>query len=626
METNYQELVQNRAAEFFSIIEKRFKEEEVKQIETAYNLAKDAHAGQKRKNGEPYIVHPIAVAHIVAVDMNLDANPVIAALLHDVVEDTDYTIEDIKEMFGEDVSFLVATVTKHKKAHYEMSKQLDNFKQMLESVHYDIRAILIKLADRLHNMRTLLYMRPDKQMKIAGETDYFYAPLANRLGLYDIKTELENLSFRYRCPKDYNDIENKMLRYRMNNKDQINAFTDKIMEEFLHQKVNAQIEVKYRTPYSIWRKMKATGNDFYHLSFRHFIHIIFPDNVGISEKDMCLKIYSVLTDLFKEKPGSIDNLIDSPKENGYQGFHLKLLSKFGGWEEIHISSQRMLRNSKLGCVADRTEDNISNWIEKLKNVLQDMAYHHQDKGYIDSVLTSLYPDDIMVYTPTGNAIILPKGASALDFAFEIHSNIGEHAHYARINGNLKSIKTKLHRGDCVEIGINYDSEPKEDWYDCVMTYKAKRFLKSYFGHKTKPAFHRCKFCNPLPGDELIGFKGEDGSISIHKRDCRLAISRASKDGDSIISINFEEDEKTLYPVNIEVLAINRYHLLSDLIECITNTLKLPIADLKTMSEDNIATCTISFYVRSAKEFQQAIASINAIDNVDQVTVIDTQSE
>lgn len=626
MEQNYEQLVKSQALALHEMIEKRFPEEEVKRIEEAYNLAKEAHSGQKRKNGEPYIVHPIAVAKIVAVDMNLDSNPIIAALLHDVVEDTDYTINDIRERFGDDVAFLVDTVTKHQKDHYVMSKQLDNFKQMLESVHYDIRAILIKLADRLHNMRTLLHMRPDKQMKIAGETDYFYAPLANRLGLYDIKTELENLSFKYRCPKDYNEIENKMLRYRMNNKDQINAFTDCIMSAFLKNKVNAQIEVQYRTPYSIWRKIKATGNDFYHLTFKHFVHIIFPDNVGMSEKDMCLKIYSVLTDLFKEKPGSIDNLIDSPKENGYQSFHLKLLSKFGAWEEIHISSQRMLKNSRLGCVADRTEDNISNWIEKLKDVLQDMAYHHQDKGYIDSVLTSLYPDDIMVYTPTGNAVILPKGATALDFAFEIHSNIGEHAHYARINGNLASVKTRLNRGDCVEIGINYDSEPKEDWYDHVLTYKAKRFLRNYFGHKTKSPFHRCEFCNPLPGDELIGFTNSNGKISIHKRDCRLAISRASKDGDSIVSVDFKEDKDTLFPIDIQVLGIDRYHLLSDLIECITNTLKLPIADLKTNTEDNIAHCDIKFYVHSAKELSQAISSINAIDNVDQVKIIENNSK
>lgn len=459
MEQSYDQHIQQQVTTLFQAMEQRVTPEEMGRIKTAYALADEAHKSQKRKTGEPYIIHPIAVAYIVGKELMLGANPVIAAFLHDVVEDTPYTIEDIEERFGEDVAFLVRVVTKRKKEHYEMSKQLDNFKQMLDSVHYDIRAILIKLSDRLHNMRTLESMRPDKQMKIAGETDYFYAPLANRLGLYDIKTELENLSLRYRCPREYTMLADLLQKDEAENRIRLAHFTDRISRLLSDNGIRARLEIMYREPYSIWRKMQATGRDFKHLDYRHVIHIIFPDDLQVSEKNMSLRIYSLLTDEFKEKPGGIANYIDSPKENGYQSFHVKLLCEQGIWEEIHISSERMVRNSRLGCVAGRTEKNIDNWIEKFKAVLQDIAYHSQEGSFMESVVTSFYNDDIMVFTPQGRPVILPQRATALDFAFEIHSRIGEHAQYARVNGKLCSIKTVLHRGDCVEIGVNEHINP-----------------------------------------------------------------------------------------------------------------------------------------------------------------------
>lgn len=225
----------------------------------AYELAAEAHKEQKRKTGEPYIIHPIAVARIVAEELELDANPVMAAFLHDVVEDTQYTIEDIRERFGEDVAFLVGVVTKQKKEKYDKSKQVDNYRQILSSVQYDVRAILVKLADRLHNMRTLASMRPDKQMKIAGETDYFYAPLANRLGLYHVKTELENLSFHYRCPREYEQIERMLEETKQAEKKNLEGFISKVCELLEDNGIKARIELRYRMPYSIWRKMHSNG-------------------------------------------------------------------------------------------------------------------------------------------------------------------------------------------------------------------------------------------------------------------------------------------------------------------------------------------------------------------------------
>lgn len=592
MEQSYNQHIQQQVITLFQAMEQRVAPEEMERIKAAYVLADEAHKSQKRKTGEPYIIHPIAVAYIVGKELMLGANPVIAAFLHDVVEDTPYTIEDIEERFGEDVAFLVRVVTKRKKEHYEMSKQLDNFKQMLDSVHYDIRAILIKLSDRLHNMRTLESMRPDKQMKIAGETDYFYAPLANRLGLYDIKTELENLSLRYRCPREYAILADLLQKDEAENRARLAHFTDKISRLLSDNGIRVRLEVLYREPYSVWRKMQATGRDFKHLDYRHVIHIIFPDDLQASEKNTSLRIYSLLTDEFKEKPGGITNYIDSPKENGYQSFHVKLLCEQGIWEEIHISSERMVRNSRLGCVSDRTEKNIDNWIEKFKAVLQDIAYHSQENSFMESVVTSFYNDDIMVFTPQGRPIILPQKATALDFAFEIHSRIGEHAQYARVNGKLCSIKTVLHRGDCVEIGVNEHINPRPDWINHVLTYKAKRHLRSFLFRMKKIPYKRCPYCHPLPGDEVIGFTETDKCVTIHKRDCSSAICLASQKGDSIVSVNFEEDKDILYPVSISIKAVDRYHLLSDLIDSITNRLKLPIVNLTTVTVDEIVDCTI----------------------------------
>jgi len=624
-QTSYSQ-IDNQVAELFHSLESRMSPEEMTQIKAAYSLAKEAHKLQKRKTGDPYIIHPIAVARIVGEEFKLGANPVCAAFLHDVVEDTSYTIEDIKERFGDDITFLVRAVTKEKKEHYEMSKQLDNFKQILDSVHYDIRALLVKIADRLHNMRTLESMSADKQMKIAGETDYFYAPLANRLGLYNVKTELENLSLEYRCPKEFAVLKKLIEEDEKENHNRLNAFTARIGELLASNLITARVYVDYRTPYSIWHKMQASGRDFKHIDYRHIVHIVFPDCTPVSEKNRCLQIYSILTDIFKEKPGEMNNYIDSPKENGYQSLHIKLLSAEGEWEELHISSERMIYNSKMGCISDRTENGVDNWIKKFKNVLQDIAFHQKEDGFIENVVSSFYNDDVLVFTPKGHGVILPKDATALDFAYEIHSKIGDHAQYARINGKLCSIKTVLKRGDCVEIGVNNTVTPKADWLEHVLTYKAKRHLLSALHHQIETeTFHRCLDCHPLPGDEVVGFVNEDHTVTIHKRDCRTAIILASKQGDSITSINFAENMNILYPVSINIKAIDRYHLLSDLVDAITEKLKLSIDGLTTITVDEIVDCTINFAVHSVQELNKIITYINQIESVDEVRQKDIET-
>ena len=612
--------IDNGVEDLLATLSRRLSTEDIGRIRAAYELAREAHKEQRRKSGEPYIIHPIAVARIVAEELRLGANPIIAAFLHDVVEDTPYTIEDIEERFGADVAFLVNVITKKKKQHYDSSKQIDNYKQMLDSIHYDIRALLIKLSDRLHNMRTLDSMRPDKQMKIAGETDYFYAPLAHRLGLYHIKRELENLSFRYRCPREYELIERLLVEEQAQKEQALAPFVQKI-EEMLQRSgiYMGRTELICRGPYNTWKKMHASGCDFKHVEGKFYIRIIYPNTHDYSEKDMSLKIYSMLTDTFKEKPASVANFIDSPKENGYQSFHVKLLTAHGTWEEVHISSERMVRKSQFGCVAESSESNITNWLEKFKLVLQDIAFHGKEVEYMEGVTSSFYNDDIMVFTPKGNCVILPTGATALDFAFEIHSELGAHAQYARVNGTLCSIKTVLKRGDCVEIGQSEKVVPKSDWLQHVSTYKAKSRLNSILNKQRKLPYERCENCHPLPGDEVIGFKKEDGSIIVHRRDCKSAIRLASQHGDDIIPVNFEEDNDFLYPVKINIKAVDRYHLLIDIVECITNKLRLSLSHISTECVDEIVTCSATFSVHSSAELQEVISNISDIDGVDEVS-------
>lgn len=620
----YEEKIQASVESIFTMLAKRLDEEQMKMVRAAYNFAAVAHKDQKRKTGEPYIIHPIAVARIVAEEMGLGANPVMAAFLHDVIEDCPYTIDDIRERFGDDVAFLVGVVTKQKKAKYDKSKQVDNFRQILSSVQFDVRAILVKLADRLHNMRTLSSMRPDKQMKIASETDYFYAPLANRLGLYNVKTELENLSFRYRCPREYEKLEKQLAELQLAEKDDVDAFVAKAQEILAANDIEARIELRMRSPYSIWRKMQAHGCDFHHVDGKHYLRIIYNADGLHEEKKMSLHIYSVLSDNFKERPCSVVNYINAPKENGYQSFHVKVLNMQGTWEEIHISSERMIRNNRFGCTAERTEENVKAWLEKFKEVLKDIAYHTNEMDYMDGVTASFYYDNIIAFTPKGRCIVLPKDATALDFAFEIHTQVGLHAVYARVNGKLSSVKTVLHRGDCVEIGTADDAMPEADWLGHVLTYKAKRSLGSFFANRPVMEYKRCTCCHPLPGDEVIGFKGADGKITLHKRNCPSAIRLASEHGDSIVAVNFEEDDRFLFPVRICIRGVDRHHLLSDVVACVTEKQNLSISKLVTETKDRIVETTVDFEVHSAEELQQAIDSISEINNVDEVARVDIE--
>ncbi len=629
MQNDYNRIIQERADHVFEVMAKRVSAEDMERIHAAFELAREAHAPQKRKTGEPYILHPIAVANIAAEELMLGANPVIACFLHDVVEDTPYTIEDIRERFGDDVAFLVKVVTKKPTHDYELSKQLDNYRQLLNSMQYDIRAILVKLADRLHNMRTLASMKPEKQMKIAGETDYFYAPLANRLGLYNIKTELENLSFRFRCPDEYEEISSLIERHVEANKDNLETFRSQIAETLSAAGIKARVYVDYRRPFSLWRKMKKYGDDFNHLKYRHFVEVVFDEKqTALNEKEMAMKVYCILTDRFKEKHCSMSNYIDAPKENGYQSIHVKLLPDFGRWQEVHISSEAMIRQSQLGCVAERNETNIQMWIEKFRTVLHDtISGPKRNERYMEDIITAFYNDDIQVFTPKGKKIILPQNATVIDFAYEVHTELGDHAKYARINSRLEPVNTSLRRGDVVEIFTDPDCHPELDWESFAHTFKARKSIQRYLESVPESTYCRCSECNPIPGEEVIGIRNHFNPelITVHKRDCRHAISLASSYGDDVVSVDFKADE-TLYPATLRVRAVDRNHLFVDLVDCITNTFHLSMESFNTKTDRNIVVCKIRFGVHSYAELKTIINHISAIEGVDEVRRLDEDDE
>ncbi len=623
MPTDYPAIVKEQADSLFNYLKTRFDAHSMQRVLEAYDFASQAHIKQMRKSGEPYILHPIAVATIVGRDLELGPNLVITALLHDVVEDTPHTIDEIRNQFGDDVATLVNVLTKKRpRRGTHDSGQIDNFRRILESVRNDVRALLVKLADRLHNMRTLDSMTPDKQMKIAGETDYFYAPLANRLGLYHIKTELENLSFRYRCPADYAKMSALIEDYKQSTALEISAFSDRVNQTLHSRGIEARTEVRYRMPSSIWRKMRARDCDFDHVEGKHYLRVVFPQRASHNEeKKISLEIYSALTDTFKERPGSTTNYIDSPKENGYQSFHVKLLSAHGTWQEIHIASERMIRESRLGCADEVDDVSIHAWIDKFREAIDTASTGHE-MDFLDSVATYFYNDDIMVFTPKGQEVILPKNATAIDFAYEIHSNIGRHASYARINGRLSSIKTVLKRGDIVEIGTSEQAHPNPDWMEYASTYKAQRALRAYFATIPVLPYLRCEKCSPLPGDEVIGFRDKDDKITIHKRNCPIAIRSASRHGDRICEVNFTENDDFLYAAHLQIRGVDRYHLLSDILASITEEHGLNMTELVSSNADNIAAVTVGFKIHSVHELDSTIAGIRAIPGVDEVIRIE----
>ena len=630
----------------FERLSARFDEEEITLLRKAYALARTAHEGQFRKGGEPYIMHPVAVATIIAEDFMMDANSVAAGFLHDVVEDTDTTIDDIRREFGDDVAFLVQVVTKpksHAPGQADLAKQENNFRQLLDSMRRDIRAVLIKLADRLHNMRSLGSMQPVKQMKIAGETDFFYAPFANRLGLNNLRRELENLSFRFRCPERYERLRRALDADRAEQSERLERLTARIHRLLSEEGIEVRTEVRYRLPYSIDRSMRDTGRDVEHVEHRYVVRVIYdrarltPLLESVPDKTICLRIYGILTAEFREKAGSLVNYVDHPKENGYRSMHVQLLGEMGTWEEIHISSEEMVRRTKLGIMLERIgnrradgdvrdanrllERGDREWIDKFCVMLERIAEGEGDIHFMEGVADALYAEDITVYDAAGTPTRLPQHATALDCAFE--RGVGEKAHYARIDGRLASLVTPLEHGNCVEIFTAEQTRPCAEWTDAVKTFKAKNFLKAYFRREASAGPCRCPECLPLPGQEVIGFTDEtcENTVTVHRRDCPRAISLSAQHGDAIVEVDFPDHPDVTYPVATRIRAVDRPRLLHDIIASLTDGLGLEMNELHVATRDHIVELTVHYAVHSVGELRSAVRFLGAIEGVDEVCKI-----
>ena len=460
-------------------------------ITKAFNFARQAHKGVRRLSGEPYIMHPIAVAQIACSEIGLGSTSICSALLHDVVEDTDYTVEDIQNIFGAKIAQIVDGLTKISGGIFgeQASAQAENFKKLLLTMSDDIRVILIKICDRLHNMRTLDSQPANKQYKIAGETIYIYAPLANRLGLNKIKSELENLSFKFEHPDEYAAIEAKLQSTRASRDELFTQFTNPIEEALKQMGIQYEIKERVKSPYSIWSKMQNKHVTFEEIYDILAVRIIFTPKVRSEEINECFKIYVAISKIYKSHPDRLRDWLSHPKANGYQALHVTLMSKQGRWIEVQIRSDRMDETAEQGFAAhwkykdgveneEYTEDEneLNDWLRTIKEILDDPQPDAMD--FLDTIKLNLFASEIFVFTPKGEIRTLPTGCTALDFAFSIHTFLGSHCIGAKVNHKLVPLSHKLQSGDQVEILTSKSQHVSPSWINFVSTAKAKAKIQA----------------------------------------------------------------------------------------------------------------------------------------------------
>ena len=456
-------------------------------IRHAFAFAHKAHYGVLRLSGEPYIMHPLAVARICVSEIGLGSTSICSALLHDVVEDTDYTVEDIRNLFGDQIALIVKGLTKISGGMFgeQASVQAENFRKLLLTMSEDIRVVLVKLADRLHNMRTLGSQPQDKQYKIAGETQYIYAPLAHRLGLFPIKTELEDLSFRYQHPKEYAEIQNKLEAIRDAQMKFFEEFSAPIREKLKNMGYQFEVKARIKSVYSIWNKMVTKQVPFENVYDILAVRIIFTPNESLSEKDQCWMIYSAITEIYRPHPSRIRDWISTPKANGYEALHITVMSGDGTWVEIQIRTKRMHELAERGLAAhwkyktgDHDDSQIERWLSGTKEALSHPEKDAQE--FVDIFRNNLFVKEVFTFTPTGDVKVMPLGASALDFAYMIHSNLGDHCIGAKVNHNLVPLSYQLKAGDQVEILTSASQHPEAQWLKWCITAKAQSCLRAYF--------------------------------------------------------------------------------------------------------------------------------------------------
>jgi GTP diphosphokinase / guanosine-3',5'-bis(diphosphate) 3'-diphosphatase len=712
------------------------------QIEKAFKIANEAHWNMRRKSGEPYIIHPIAVAKIVNEEIGLGAKSITAALLHDVVEDTDYTLEDVERDFDPKIASMIDGLTKISGTYNKedsSSLQAENFRKMLLTLSDDLRVILIKIADRLHNMRTLDSMPEHKKMKVAGETIFLYAPLAHRLGLYAIKSELEDLSFKFRQPQIYEEIAAKLKHSEKKNIALINKFSLPIIDKLTNAGLKFDISGRPKSIFSIWKKMQSKNVPFEEIYDVLAIRIVFEPAPGIPEKTQCWNIYSMITDTYLPKPDRLRDWISRPKPNGYEALHLTVMGPEGKWVEVQIRSKRMDEIAERGYAAHwkykgdgEQESELDKWIKKIRLMLENPLADPIE--FLDEFKMNLFSSEIMVFTPKGTLVSLPKGASALDFAYEIHTEIGDKAIGAKINYRLNPLNAVLMSGDQVEIITSDIAKPEKEWLAFVRTSKAKEAIKDalktettsriqkgmeileeklkelnvtpsaevfkkllpaydvlnkdelysgielgtinldnlkkivrknasknlikywelkFIGSKkeTKDApvtpeiidtsvpfllrenvenaeqsYEIATCCNPIPGDEVIGYRSPEGPIVIHKPKCTVAIRIMSNEGNRIIAVKWAMHKLVSFLARISMTGIDRLGLVNEITTIISSQLKVNMTNINISVKDGIFEGTIDIYVHHTKDLNNLILKISNIKGIENVKRVEDFSK
>jgi GTP pyrophosphokinase len=488
---NENKLIAQQYKELLRISYQTLSDDDKKLIRSAFEVAVDAHKNQRRKSGEAYIFHPIAVAKIVASEIGLDAVSIASALLHDVVEDTEYTLDDIDRMFGETVARIVDGLTKiaHLKKDMNISQQAENFRKMLLTLNDDVRVIIIKIADRYHNMLTMDSMPEHKQVKIASETLYIYAPLAHRIGLYNIKTELEDLSLKYTEPEVYEDLKSKIEESKEEQQAYIDAFSEIIDTSLQKEGLHYTIKGRMKSIFSMRKKMKSQNVSFDEIYDKFAIRIIYKSDAK-NEKFLAWKIYSIVTDHFTPNPVRLRDWISSPKSTGYEALHITVMGPKGKWVEVQIRSERMHEIAEKGYAAhfkykhgEQKEQGIEVWLNRLQEALENANANAVD--FVEEFKLNLYSKEIFVFTPKGELKSLPKGATPLDFAFNIHTEVGMRTRGAKVNGKLVPLNSTLHSGDQVEIITSEQAKPNQNWLDYATTARARAKIKSVLREEKK---------------------------------------------------------------------------------------------------------------------------------------------
>lgn len=700
-------------------------DDDAKRITQAFYFAKEAHKGVKRKSGEPYIIHPIAVARIVVVEVGLGVKSVISALLHDVVEDTDYTVEDIEHLFGAKIASMVDGLTKlgGVVGQDTSSLQAENFKKMLMTLSNDVRVILIKIADRLHNMRTLGSMAQHKQMKIASETIYLFAPLAHRLGLYAIKSEFEDLSLKFRFPAEYEEISCQLALSEASRQEYIHRFNDPIIERLDQAQIHYQISGRVKSVYSIWKKMKGKQVTFDQIYDLFAIRIVFEPTEFVPEKAQCWHIYSLVTDVYKPKPDRIRDWVNIPKANGYEALHCTVMGPDGVWAEVQIRSQRMDEVAERGFAAhwkyksDGTghhagkidDSDLDPWLGQLREALNNPTEDAVE--FLDNFKLNLQVSEIVVFTPKGDSRTMPKGSTVLDFAYDIHTKVGNSAIGAKVNYKLTPLNAQIFSGDQIEILTSASVQPQIEWLDQVITAKAKAGIKAYlkrehensthhgqelfedqmrkigiqsqarvfqkilpaykcnnkeefyskvgvgiikldnlekilkqnaatklvkywtlnvtklFGsddkHKShdkqSKTFEIAECCNPIPGDQVVGFVTDDGHVQVHKKSCPEAIKLSAQHGDRIVPANWSSEKMMSYLSTVEIRGIDRMGILMDLSRVVTGELSVNIRAMSVQSHDGVFEGHVKLYVQSHEDLKMIMDKISEIKGIEKVS-------